>query len=121
MKRPVFLIIWLALLFLGQAYGLYSYTLGAGNLMKTLPNAQTSLWPLYAGINLINVFAIIMLWMWKKIGFYIMIGTAVIGVFLSLMTSGVGGVTGGIFSIASAVIGILILYLAMKPVWQNFK
>ena len=50
-------------------------------------------------------------------GFYLIIASAVIIASLNGMILGVAGIGSSVF----AVIGIGILYLAMKPAWQNFK
>ncbi len=58
-----------------------------------------------------------MLWMWKKAGFYIQIASAIIAASINGAIFGAVGIGTSIFGI----IGVGIMYLAMKPVWQNFK
>lgn len=117
-KRPTFLTVWLILLTLGALYTLYIDIAGSGSLTKTQINLSSwySISSLVIGIA--EVLAIVMLWMWKKIGFYIMVATAIIAVLIAAM---VGGVAAGIAGSIVTIIGTLILYLAMRPVWQNFK
>jgi hypothetical protein len=50
------------------------------------------------------------------LGFYLIIGAAIVAVVLNIAILGVLGLTG----VIGAVIGVGILYLAMRPVWQNF-
>lgn len=117
MKRPMFLTIWLVLMTIGAIFTLYSYTLGSENITKTLPNMPSWVLIVFALLGVVNLFSAAMLWMWKKMGFYIIIGTAIIVASLNGMILGAAGMIASIF----AVVGVVILYLAMKPVWQNFK
>lgn len=117
MKRPMFLTIWLVLMTIGAIFTLYSYTLGSENITKTLPNMPSWALIVFALLGVVNLFSVVMLWMWKKMGFYIIIGTAIIVASLNGMILGVAGMITSVF----AVVGVVILYLAMKPVWQNFK
>lgn len=117
MKRPMFLTIWLVLMTISAIFTLYSYTLGSENIAKTLPNMPSWALIVFALLGVVNLFSVAMLWMWKKMGFYIIIGTAIIVASLNGMILGAAGMIASIF----AVVGVVILYLAMKPVWQNFK
>lgn len=116
MKRPTFLTIWLVLMTISAIYTIYSYTLGSEAVTKTLPIPAWSLMAL-ALLGVVNLFAVVMLWMWKKMGFYIIIGSTIIAASLNGIILGVLGFVASIM----AIVGIVILYLAMKPVWQNFK
>lgn len=117
MKRPVFLTIWLVLMTIGAVYSLYSYTLGANNLMRVLPRMNPGMIVLYTIISLVNLAAVILLWTWKKLGFYLVVAIAIIVASLNGFVIGILGVTATLFPL----LGIGILYLAMKPVWDNFK
>jgi hypothetical protein len=117
MKRPTFLTIWLSLMTIGNVYTLYQYTLGAAAIKQTLTTMPSWALTALALFSLLMVIAVAMLWMWKKMGFYLVIAAA-------LLVASVNGAILGILGLAgslSALIGIGILYLAMKPVWQNFK
>ena len=117
MKRPMFLTVWLVIMALGGIFSLYSYTVGSAAIMLALPNFPSWAIPVYALLGVVNLTAVAMLWMWKKMGFYLIIASAVIIASLNGMILGVAGIGSSVF----AVIGIGILYLAMKPAWQNFK
>jgi hypothetical protein len=113
-KRPVFLTIWLSLMTLSYAFSLYSYA-----FPNELIRSMMTSWMLgvYLIFTVIGIGATIMLWTWKKLGFYIFIGIAVIIAAMNGMIMGVAGVGSSVF----ALVGIGILYLAMKPVWNEFK
>lgn len=117
MKRPKFLTVWLVLMAISGVFTLYSYTLGSANITKTLPNMPSWALIVFALVGVVNLFSVAMLWMWKKMGFYIIIGTAIIVASLNGMILGAAGMIVSIF----AIVGVAILYFAMKPVWQNFK
>lgn len=117
MNRPKFLTIWLVLMAISGVFTLYSYTLGSENITKTLPNMPSWALTVFALLGAVNLFSVAMLWMWKKMGFFLIIGTAIIVASLNGMILGAAGLVASIF----AIIGVGILYLAMKPVWQNFK
>lgn len=117
MKRPMFLTIWLVIMTLGAIYSLYTYTLGSANITKLLPNMPSWALTVFAILGFVNLLAVAMLWMWKKMGFYLVIGTAIVVASLNGMLLGVAGIFTSIF----ALVGVGILYLAMKPAWQNFK
>lgn len=113
----MFLTIWLVLVTISAIFTLYSYTLGSENITKTLPNIPSWSLTAFALLGVVNLFAVVMLWMWKKMGFYIIIGIAIIIASLNGMILGAVGIVASVM----AIVGVAILYLAMKPVWQNFK
>jgi hypothetical protein len=115
-KRPTFLTIWLILIVLGNLYSLYSYTVGTTFITRALPNFPSWAFILYDILAVVELIGVVLLWMWKKVGFYLIIGAAIIATVLNILTLGGLGVT----AIVAAIIGIVILYLAMKPVWSNF-
>lgn len=101
---------------LAGVYSLYSYTLGAEAIKAALPNMPSWVFTPFALLVLLNLVSVFLLWTWKKLGFYLIIASSVIAVLLNGMI-GLGGIVTIIFTLA----GVGILYLAMKPVWQNFK
>lgn len=117
MKRPMFLTIWLILMTLGAISTAYSYTLGSATIMKAIPNMPSWALTQYALFSIVNLVAVWMLWTWKKMGFNLFVVSAVISASLNGMILGAIGVGSSIFG----VVGIVILYLAMKPVWKQFK
>lgn len=117
MKRPTFLTIWLVIMTIAGIFALYSYTLGSASIAQALPNMPSWALTLFAILGAVNLVSVTMLWMWKKMGFYMIIASAIIVASLNGMVLGVAGIGASVF----ALIGVGILYLAMKPVWQNFK
>jgi hypothetical protein len=113
-KRPTFLTIWLVWMTISGVYGLYSYTLGSANIVKAIPAMDSWVLPAFTLISVVNLIAIAMLWAWKKLGFYLVLATAIVAFLINIMVLGVGWSVLG-------WIGVAILYLAMKPVWQSFK
>ena len=116
-KRPTFLTIWLVLMTVAGVFTLYSYTLGSASITQTLPNIPSWSVTLLALMSAVNLASVVMLWMWKKAGFYLLIASAIIVASINGVILGPIGIGGSIF----ALVGVGILYLAMKPVWQNFK
>jgi hypothetical protein len=116
-KRPTFLTIWLVIMTIAGIYTLYSYTLGAASIKATLPNLASWTLMLYAAMSLLNLISVFLLWTWKKVGFYLIIASAIIVASINGMTFGVLGLGASL----SALLGIGILYLAMRPAWQSFK
>ena len=117
MKRPLFLTIWLALMTLGNVFSVYSYTLGSASLALALPFLPSWVMLLFALMSVVGLVAVVMLWMWKKMGFYLVVVLSVVVSAVNLLYLGLAG----IFAVVTGFIGVGILYLAMKPVWQNFK
>src|SRR6266851_1719113 len=117
MKRPTFLTIWLVLIVLANLYSLYSYTLGTATITTAMPNFPSWAFILLDILALVEIVSAVLLWMWKKLGFYLIIGAAAVAVVVNVLTLGLLGLVG----ILGAVIGVGILYLAMRPAWANFR
>lgn len=116
-KRPTFLTIWLILMTIGNAGTFLEYTFGAAMLARTMPFLPSWGLPVLSLFGLVNIIAVVMLWMWKKIGFYMVVGSAILVAAINGTLLGVAGISGAV----GAIIGLGILYLAMKPVWKSFK
>ena len=117
MKRPVFLTVWLVLMSIGAVFSVYSYTVGSYAITQTFPDFPSWAITVYAGLSIIDVIAVAMLWMWKKMGFYMVAGFALVASLLNIMIMG----GAGIVSTVIGFVGVGILYWAMKPVWGQFK
>ena len=122
MKRPTFLTVWLVLLSIGAAFSI----LGSLSLLglPSVPGVSEALgvipsWygPLLLVLSMIQVAAVVLLWRWKMLGFYLMVGGTGVSTATSYLVSGPASLLGIVFGIAAVVI----LYFAMKPVWGNFK
>lgn len=117
MKRPTFLTVWLVLMLLGYVYSLYSYSLGASMITAVFPNLPGWFFPAMLILSLAGLVAVYLLWTWKKLGFQLAVGLAVLSTVINFMIMGAAGIV----SVILAIAGVAILYLAMKPVWKNFK
>ncbi len=69
-------------------------------------------------IGIAQLVGVWLLWNWKINGLYLNIGLAIVGLLINIFLF---GPQLGVMSVIFALIGIGILYLAMKPVWKNFK
>jgi hypothetical protein len=112
-NRGIFLTVWLALLIIINAIYLISAIQGA---LKPEPIAatvgmSTSSFQLYAiGLGLLNLLGIIgavLVFMWKKIGLWLMIGAAVVSIILNLVV-GASIVPGLIIAIGVVILAILV-------------
>lgn len=115
MKRPWYLTGWLILIFLIQIFGLLGLVFGGSLITEQYPNAPAWVLPLYTIAILVDLVAIVMLWMWKIMGFYITVGTTAVGVVLALLY------LTDIVSAVLSIVTLVVLYLAMRPVWSNFR
>lgn len=134
-KRPIFLTTWLIYLAVCDVIELLT-TIFHHNLMLILFPAWTH--PTLIALPIINLLAIMLLWIWKKIGFFLMIATQVVSAIIAgmrfdffryliadhfpmdhVIQAGIS-VFFNIFSVLIAFTAIAILYFAMKPVWNKF-
>ena len=101
-QRPTFLNVWLILMLVGNAFSLiFSFQI-----------------PYLIPFVILGFIFIIALYNWKRWGFYGYIASGVIGLFVNASIYGSGM---AVFSLIGLIIGTLILYLAMKPVWDEFE
>ena len=123
MKRPIFLTIWLiVMLLLSIAITLDSLTyLHFIFLTKT----YISLFGIIAGF--VQIWAVVQLLRWKRIGAALFISSAVV-IFLVTGINEFNVVTNISQIIVSMLVVLVvnvimlgILYLAIRPVWKNFK
>ena len=99
---------------LGALFSLYSYTLGSGSMATSLTNLPSWYTAVLALLSLVELAAAVLLWQWKKMGFKLYVASAVVVAILNVIYLGVS-------SLVFPILGILILYLVMRPVWSNFK
>lgn len=95
---------WLILMVVANAGVSIIYFFTSSSLRATLPNAPGWLFPVLGVVALVNVGATVALFMWKKIGFWIFCGSALLAVVLNL----IGGL--GIAASLGGLIGVAILY-----------
>lgn len=101
----------------GNAITLFWYTLGVETIRDSLPPSPSWTLPALAVGVAINLFAVLLIWHWKKAGFYLAVAVGCISVIINVSIYGASGAGTIIFG----AFGILILYPAMKPAWQNFR
>lgn len=123
MKRPIFLTIWLiVMLLLSVALTFDSLTYLP---MIRLTKNYISLVGIIAGF--VQIYAIAQLLRWKKIGFTLLISSAIVIMLITAINefNVVSNVSQILISmlivLAVNIIMIGILYLAIRPVWNNFK
>ncbi len=109
-KRPRILILFLIFLFVGALFSLYIHI--------SQPLAGSPPW--YTQVNilldLLEIAGLVLVWIWKKLGFYL--------IFIIVLIHGVvwhSGVTNVLINLIGIFIGWGILYLAIRPIWKNFK
>jgi hypothetical protein len=110
MKRPTFLTVWLILMAIAGVFSLYSYTLGISSITRVFPNIPPWVFFTYNILAVVQLISVVLLWNWKRIGFYLIAAIAIIVAVLN-------GITLGAFGISSAILGLIgvgILYLAMR-------
>ncbi len=123
MKRPKFLTIWLAIMLL------FSVALSIDSLtylpMIRLTKDYISLIGIAAGF--VQILAVVQLLKWKRIGVPLLLSSAIAIFFITginefYIVSNVSQVV--VSMLAVLVVNIImfgILYLAIRPVWKNFK
>lgn len=113
-KRPLFLTILLIYVSLGTVFSLYAYIDGGPELAPPQLWFNRPVLSIYAIVELIQLIGIFLVWRWKRIGFYIFLVTTLTNVLLNVVF--LGGI-----DLVFPVIELGLLYLAMRPVWSNFK
>jgi hypothetical protein len=118
-KKPsTFVKVWLVLLILLNAYFLISAVLGVLSPQKALETSglqmtSSSFQLIAMGLALVNIAGIvgaILVFMWKKIGFWLMVAAAVAGILLSLVI----GLSAIILPLVLAI-GVVILAILIWP------
>ncbi|EKD65081.1 MAG: hypothetical protein ACD_50C00197G0008 [uncultured bacterium] len=117
MKRPWYLTVLLILFFIGIVFQIIGLATDPQTTAQLVPNAPSWIVPILLLLSIVDLVALAMLWMWKIMGFYLTIAVTVVMSLLFFAFQGAGSL-GTIFF---GAIGIGVLYLAMKPVWSNFK
>lgn len=115
MKRPWYLSTWLIIIMVLNLLSVIGVVAGSGFISKAMPNLPSWYMPLSALLGVAEVVGAVMIWQWKMMGFYLIVGIAVLSALLSIMT------TGRYSSVIFGALGILILYFCMRPVWKSFK
>lgn len=123
MKRPKFLTIWLILMLIFSA-GIAIDSLTYLPFIFLTKN-YISLFGIIAGF--VQILAVVQLLRWKKVGVTFLLSSAVVVFFITAINefSAVSNISKVIESLLIVlVVNVImfgILYLAIKPVWKNFK
>lgn len=117
MKRPVFLTIWLSLMTIAAVLAVSAYIFLYKDIATATPDVPEWVSNLTLITTILQLVAVVLLWMWKKIGFFIEIAAVILATSVAGLLNGPAGVMKTIWTI----VFLGILYLAMKPVWKNFK
>ncbi len=123
MKRPIFLTIWLMLLFL------FAVALTADSLtylpMIRLTKNYISLLGIAAGF--VQIWAVVQLLRWKKVGVTLLVSSAIVILLVTAINEFYLVLKINQILISMAMVLLVnfimfgILYLAIRPVWKNFK
>lgn len=123
MKRPLFLTIWLVVLLL------FSVALTIDSLtylpMIRLTKDYIALLGIIAGF--VQIFAVVQLLRWKKIGSPLLLSSAIVIMLVTAvnefyLVSNISQILVSMLIVLVVNIIMLgILYLAIRPVWKNFK
>jgi hypothetical protein len=123
MKRPTFLTIWLNVMLL------FSIALTVDSLtylpMIRLTKNYVSLIGIVAGF--VQIWAVVQLLRWRKIGVWLLLSSAIVIMFVTAINefyliSNVGQILVSMLMVLVVNIVMFgILYLAIRPVWKNFK
>ncbi len=105
--RHWFLTLWLVLLLLSNAYGLYSNVTGGSNLREAHPNAPGWAFLMFNLMGLIALVSVIALFMWKKWGFWAFGVASIVGFGVNLVI----GLSLGFAALGFLAIGILFVAL----------
>jgi hypothetical protein len=73
---------------------------------------------IYIALGLTNLLSAILLFRWNLLGFYLSI---LVWILASILNTIILHALGGLTSFLLGVLGILILFLVMKPQWKYFK
>lgn len=117
-KRGILLSGWLIFMILSNVWLLYRYGAIYWDAVSHSDLALTRLiGPLVGGVigSLVNITGVIALLRWKKWGLYLIIGTAILTLFISLLISSSLSINWlGIF-------GLVILWLIVGQRWDEFS
>jgi hypothetical protein len=123
MKRPTFLKIWLiVLLLLSMAITIDSLT-----YLPLIPLTKNYISLVGIAAGFVQIWAVVQLLRWKRMGVTLFISAAVViflitGINEFNVVSNIGQIIASMLVVLVVnVIMLGILYLAIRPVWKNFK
>jgi hypothetical protein len=114
-ERSGCLTAWLILMLIANS-GLAFYYLTSGNdLARFFTNASPTVFIILAVLGAVNVASAIALWRWKKWGFYLFIGTAILSIIINLSL----GIP--LFNSLLGLVGVGILWYLLNKQWDQFE
>ncbi|NCO96528.1 MAG: hypothetical protein COY38_05245 [Candidatus Aenigmarchaeota archaeon CG_4_10_14_0_8_um_filter_37_24] len=111
-KRGGLLTAWLILMIIANSFTTLTYLFLNSLIIAAFPNVPSSIFYIYGALELANVIFAIFLFKWKKWAFFAFCTSAVI-IFIMNVSIGLS-----IFTALFGLIGIVILYLILKPKWN---
>jgi hypothetical protein len=114
-QRGALLTTWLILMIIANSFSAIFYFFLKGFVSFLLPNIPSGIWYVYGLVSLANIIFAIFLFMWKKWAFFAFCGSAVLA-FIMNLSMGVG-----ILNALFGTLGVIILYLIMRPKWNLFE
>jgi hypothetical protein len=114
-KRGVWLNIWLSIMLVANFITAFSYLVFTDRVAATFPHVAVGVWYFFGLVAFANFIFVIFLFNWKKWPFYGFCMTSIVAAVMNLMI--------GLQFVAATfgLLGILILYLSMKPKWKLFE
>ena len=112
-ERPTFLKILLGFFLVSSIFSIL-LTFSGSPIYSSLPSFYV---PYSIFSSLISIFCVYGLYTWKMWGFYGFVILQILGFILSFSTFG----SMALFTAFVGFVSILLLYFAMKPVWDHFE
>lgn len=112
-KRGFWLTAWLVLMIIANFFSAMTYLLFQDLVLTLEPNLPVWLLYLYGILSVAGIIFAIFLFSWKKWPFYAICGIAILLFGLNVWSF-------GIISALSGPLGVLFLYLLMRPKWAMF-
>jgi len=114
-ERGVLITVWLTLMLIANAITAIIYLFFNSLMSELLPKYYPMLFYLFGIIALVNVLLVLFMFNWKKWAFWAFVGTTFI-TFIINASAGLGIVTSLI-----GFISPILLYLILRPRWNNFE
>ena len=117
--RGSLLAVWLAFMALANAWTVYRYYTIIDDFVRHHDPrfTDTLQWalPLLAILAALNIVAVVLLWFWRKIGFYIFVLTSFVSLVINLTLKVPLG------SLLLGLIGLIVLWALLKSRWSDFR
>ena len=112
---------WLVVMIIIHSLAAIIYLFASEFIMNNLPNVSKTMIVLLGVFSVANVIFAVMLFQWKKIGFWGFIGTSIVALIINLSVNiSIGQVLGGLVGIA-ILYGILQIKKNNVTTWDNLE